>query len=29
MERCKENFGKTLHGHVWGQLSQKLDFSFL
>ena len=29
MEHCQEDFEKTRHGHVWGQIAQKVDFSFL
>ena len=29
MERAHEDFEKTPHGHVWGQISEKVDFSFL
>ena len=29
LERCQEDFGKTRPGHVWGQISQKVDFIFL
>ena len=29
MERWQEYFEKTRHGHVWGQISLKVDFSFL
>ena len=29
MERYQQDFGKTRHGHVWGQISRKVDFSFL
>ena len=28
LERCQEDFEKTRHGHVWGQISQKVDVSF-
>ena len=28
MKRCQEDFGKTRYGHVWGQISLKVDFSF-
>ena len=29
MERCQEDFEKTRHGHVWGQISRKVDLSIL
>ena len=29
MERCQEGFEKTRHGHVSGQISRKVDVSFL
>ena len=29
MERGHEDFEKTRHDHVWGQISQKVDVSFL
>ena len=28
MKRCQEDFEKTRHSHVWGQISQKVDVSF-
>ena len=29
IERGHEDFEKTRHGHIWGQISQKVDVSFL
>ena len=29
LERAHEDFEKTRHGHVWGQISLKVDVSFL
>ena len=29
LDRCQDDFKKTRHGHVWGQISRKVDFSFL
>ena len=29
LERCQDDFEKTLHGHVWGQISLKVDVSIL
>ena len=29
LERAHEDFEKTRHGHVWGQISLKVNVSFL
>ena len=29
LEHYQEDFEKTRHGHVWGQISLKVDVSFL
>ena len=29
MQRCQQQLGQTRHGHVWGEISRKVDFSFL